>query len=209
MLRYVILRMNFLKLTTLFLFLVTLSFGQEPQVEKYDPNTATLKEQYDYLYKKSGNYQVYKVIERVKINAYWKNVEDSLKMLHTDMASRTSTIAEQKSKIASLESSLEEVNLNNTALTEEKDSISFFGANWEKGKYKTLMWSLVLGLVALVAFAFMRFVNSNRITKNTKKRVNELESEFETYKKTAISREQEIKRELQNYINKLSDITGA
>lgn len=201
--------MNFLKLTTLFLFLTTLSFGQAPQVEKYDPNTATLKEQYDYLYKKSGNYQVYKVIEKVKINAYWKNIEDSLKILHSDMAKKASTISEQGEKITSLESNLEGVNLNNVALTEEKDSISFFGSNWEKGKYKTFMWSLVLGLVALVVFAFMRFINSNRITKNTKKRVNEIETEFETYKKTAIGREQEIKRELQNYINKLSDITGA
>lgn len=200
--------MNFLKLTILFLFLATFSFGQAPEVEKYDPNTATLKEQYDHLYKKSGNYQVYKVIERTKINAYWKNVADTLSNLHTSMAKKAATIEEQKSKIQSLESGLEEVNLNNTALTEEKDSISFFGSNWQKGKYKTLMWSLVLGLLGLVAFAFMRFINSNRITKNTKKRVNELESEFETYKKTAISREQEIKRELQNYINKLADLSG-
>ena len=71
------------------------------------------------------------------------------------------------------------------------------------------MWSLVLGLIALVAFAFMRFMNSRKVTRSTKARVEELETEFESYKKTAINREQEIKRELQNYINKLSDITGA
>ncbi|NND78185.1 MAG: tRNA (guanine-N1)-methyltransferase [Flavobacteriales bacterium] len=198
-----------MKNVAILLFTVIISstyFAQEPTA--YDPSKATLKEQFDEMYRKSNNYQDYKVVKKVRLNAYWKNISDTLKTLNVKITDHAKKINEQANEISILKNSAQEAEDNISTLTAEKDGISFMGSLWSKSKYKTTMWTIVFALLAGLAFAIIRFLNSNRITKNTRTKLAQVEGEFDTYRKTAIQREQEIKRELQDYINKVADLTG-
>ena len=108
----------------IFLLLFNTAQAQE---ESYDPARASLKEQFDHLYKKSNNYQDYKVIKRVKLNGYWKNVQDTLLLLHQEISAGLQSINKQREQIEKLEASVTSTNEENLQLKEEKASISFLG----------------------------------------------------------------------------------
>lgn len=196
------------KMTALLcLSIFSVSFSAQ-QAEPIDLNKGSLEEHYNDLYKKSNNYQDYKVIKKTKINNFWKNVSDSLDVQQSKLVANNKKLNGQASEIEVLKTAEGELKANIASLTEEKDGISFFGTIWTKQKYKTTMWTLVFLLLGLLAFVIVRFLNSNRITRNTKVKLAEVEGEFDGFRKTAILREQEIKRELQDYINKVADLTG-
>ena len=196
---------KFFVLTCLLVWVV--SFNAQETV-MIDLSKASLEEQYNELYNKSNNYQDYKVVKKVKINGFWKNVSDSLDLVYGKLVTGNKKINEQAAEINSLRSADNELKANIATLTEEKDGIDFMGSLWTKQKYKSTMWFLVFLLLGLLIFAIIRFLNSNRITRNTRAKLSGVEGEFEAFRKTAIHREQEIKRELQDYINKVADLTG-
>ena len=60
------------------------------------------------------------------------------------------------------------------------------------------------GLLALLLFFIFKFKNSNAITKAAKNAQANLEMEFKEHRRVAIEREQKVKRQLQDLINKNS-----
>src|SRR5690606_214534 len=108
----------------------------------------------------------------------------------------------QNTEIASLKGELQESNDHVSTLTNERDSISFFGVLIDKTTYKATMWGIV-GLLAVVLFFFIyKFKNSNAVTHSARKALSELEQEYEDHRKKALEREQKVRRQLQDEINK-------
>ncbi|MEM7162019.1 MAG: hypothetical protein AAF487_06195 [Bacteroidota bacterium] len=199
--------MKFL-IPVLFFFFCLVCSAQNSSSGTNDPSKATLEQQFENLYKKSNNYQKYKVVEKVKLNGFWQNIADSLKQFNSTIAENRSEITKQAASIDALNGQIDDLNEQNAQLTEEKDGIYFMGSLWNKAKYKSFMWTLLAVLLLTSIFVILRFRRSNGITKRTRIKLSEVETEFENYKKSAISREQEVKRELQNYINKFEEIRG-
>jgi len=56
-------------------------------------------------------------------------------------------------------------------------------------------------LVFLIVFIY-KFKNSNAITKAARKSLEETELEFEEHRRVALEREQKVRRQLQDEINK-------
>jgi LPXTG-motif cell wall-anchored protein len=71
-----------------------------------------------------------------------------------------------------------------------------------KTGYNSLMWAIIAGLLGLLLFFIFKFKHSNVITKETKNSFSELENEFKEHRRVALEREQKVKRELQDLINK-------
>jgi len=71
-----------------------------------------------------------------------------------------------------------------------------------KGAYKGLVWTIIAGLLGTLLFFIYRFRNSNLVTVATRNNLEEVQEEFESYKKRALEREQKVRRELQNVLNK-------
>lgn len=80
--------------------------------------------------------------------------------------------------------------------------MSLLGAQMSKTSYNVLMWAIIAGLLALLLFFIYKFKNSNAVTKNAKHALAEIEEEFEEHRKTALDREQKVRRQLQDEINK-------
>ncbi|GAA4278560.1 hypothetical protein GCM10022259_32850 [Aquimarina mytili] len=161
-----------------------------------------IEEQFDIVIQKSGRYQEYKVIKQVWVNKLKANTLDSIKTLESKLKETNLQITKQKSTITGLEESLAKTNEDLTAVTNEKDSMSFFGASITKSTYMTIMWLIVGGLLLLLGFFIFKFKNSNTITQQAKKTLAETEAEFEDHRRRALEREQKVMRKLQDEINK-------
>ncbi|MEM1339207.1 MAG: tRNA (guanine-N1)-methyltransferase [Bacteroidota bacterium] len=175
--------------------------AQQPPVED-----SSIEGQFDALKRKSTNYNQngkrYEVVRLLELNALQKNILDSITLATGTITTLKSTIAENETEISSLNSKLSEATTNLNQLTEEKDSMSFFGTLVAKSTYKLITWSFTLVLLILLALFIYRFRNSNALTKQAKTALVDLEEEYEQHRRRALEREQKISRKLQDEINK-------
>jgi len=203
--------MNYIKpLAVIVLFLVCslTSFAQSNQEEEtLSLDSGTINNQFEYVIKKSSGWkdergQQYKV---TKINWLYElrsHTLDSLKAINKELADTQVTVENQSNEIASLKDTLSntEDDLNKTK--SEKDSMTLFGIQMSKTGYSMVMWAIIAVLAGLLMFFIYKFKNSNTITREAKKSLSELEEEFEEHRKTALEREQKVRRQLQDEINK-------
>ena len=188
----------------LFLFLTNFSYSQtdknkEPKVSL---NSGTIESQFDYLYKKSGSYQEYKVVKKTFFYKIKNNVLDSLKTIKEELESTKQIVVRQENEIKGLKNNLKTTNDNLTGVTKEKDNIKFLGIPLTKAAYNTILWSIITGLIAFLLVFIFKFKASNTITKQANKLLTETEEEFDAYRATSLEREQKVRRELQDELNK-------
>jgi preprotein translocase subunit SecF len=185
-----------------FLFSITLSAQNRAVTVTKSLNEGTIDNQFDYLIKKSNRYQDFKVVKRTWLNQLKKSVGDSLVLLRTELNSTKNLLTEKENEINKLTNSLDTTNKNVTTLNNEKDNINFFGTLISKGLYNTILWSIIgLLILALVTY-ILRFNRSNSITKETNNNFAELEREHESHRQRSLEREQQLRRKLQDEINK-------
>ncbi|MDY7395498.1 tRNA (guanine-N1)-methyltransferase [Aureibaculum sp. 2210JD6-5] len=196
--------MKFAKiLITMLLFTATTGavFAQEEE-EKGSLNSGTIESQFDYLYKKSGKYQEYRVIKTNNLFKFKGNITDTLKLARKKYLESQNVIASQKANIDSLNVKLQATKENLSAVTEEKDSISLLGIPMSKAGYNTILWTIIAALTGLLLFFIGKFKRSNAITVEAKKAKAEIEEEYEGHRQRSIEREQKLRRELQDELNK-------
>ncbi len=189
---------------TLFLLISAPGFAQEEQEEEDKPSLegGTLESQFDYLYRKSSTYQDYKVVKKTSYQKIKSNVLDSLQALNADLNETKKLVEVQASEIKSLKEDLQTTNDNLTSVTREKDQIQFLGIPMTKSSYNSLLWTIIFSLVALLLFFIFKFRSSNAVTVQAQGLLADTEKEFEDYKAKALEREQKVRRELQDELNK-------
>ena len=186
-------------LRILFVFIFTQSIiAQTTTVEQ--PNT--VKNQFIKLYKNSNNYQIYKVVKKNEFLSLQKSILDSIKVIKKDANSKQIKIKEQLKAITSLQTKIDTLNNDLSVSIEKEDAISFIGMPLNKGSYNTILWSIIGGLLIALAFFIFKFNNSYSVTKETKNLLVDVEHEFEQYKRNSIDKEQKLRRQLQDEINK-------
>ena len=189
---------------TFFLLISSAVLGQETETDTPKPslNNGTIESQFDYLYRKSSSYQEYKVVKKTFYQKIKGNVLDSMQALKKDLVDTKKLVEVQGNEIKSLKSDLLTTNDNLISVTKEKDDIKFLGMPMTKASYNSLLWTIIFSLVALLLFFIFRFKSSNTITVQSKNLLNDTEKEFEAYKAKALEREQKVRRELQDELNK-------
>lgn len=170
-------------------------------------NEGTIDNQFEYVLKKSGDFrgtngQMYEAVKRNMLLTLKAHTIDSLKMIHERLGSLNNTVQAQLKEIDGLKSSLSSTQSTLDATNSEKNSMSLLGAQMSKTSYNVLMWIIIAGLLFLLLLFVYKFKNSNVITKNAKHALAEIEEEFEEHRKTALEREQKVRRQLQDEINK-------
>ncbi|MGB5318546.1 tRNA (guanine-N1)-methyltransferase [Eudoraea sp.] len=184
-----------------------LHYAQESDAtEELSLDKGTIESQFQYLYQKSGNYNAegkrYEVVRTINLDKLKKNVLDSVSAARTNAAALKSTISTHEATIESLNTKLKETTDNLTTVTDEKDSMSFLGAQVSKGTYNVILWTIIVGLLLLLLLFVYKFRRSNILTQDAKSNLSELETEYEDHRRRALEREQKISRQLQDEINK-------
>ncbi|MCK0159842.1 tRNA (guanine-N1)-methyltransferase [Allomuricauda sp. F6463D] len=166
----------------------------------------TLRGQFEELERKSGNYRAngirYEVVKLSELYETKNNIFDSIDTANKTIKDLSATIAANKSEIDDLNEKLQDTTNKLNSVTEEKDSISFFGAMISKGAYNFILWSIIFGLFLLLLFFIYRFRNSNFLTQQAKSALADLEEEYQNHRSRALEREQKISRQLQDELNK-------
>ncbi|WP_224490794.1 tRNA (guanine-N1)-methyltransferase [Robertkochia flava] len=194
-------RKNLLTTLVLSLFLSVVVSAQEKE-EEPSLNDGSIDKQFEYIMTEANNYRNYKVVKTAWLNTLKKNTLDSIARLENELASSQDLTSKQKSEIDGLKTELANTNAQLSNVTEEKDSISFFGSLIDKPVYKSIMWGIVAALTLVLLLFIYKFKNANAVTQEAKQSLAELEQEYEEHRRKALEREQKARRQLQDEINK-------
>lgn len=191
-------------LLILFLAISLSNFSQESEVE---PQTIeednSLEGQFDKIYRISTTYQVYKVIGKDKYLELKKNVLDSLKDAKSLISEKENLLKAERDNIKGTKDLLLKTQSELEASKKNENSISLFGTELSKTTYNLSLWSIIIvSLLALFYFIF-KFSQSNVLTKEAQNNLLDVEQEFEQHRKKSLEREQKLRRQLQDEVNKL------
>lgn len=193
-----------LLLITLSLFVFTTTNAQETtnQEDQLSLNEGSIDNQFEFVIRRSNNYQDYKVVKKTWLYSLKAHTLDSLKAIHKDLSDTQKIVDSQALEITDLKTNLSNTKQTLDLTNEEKDNMALFGLQMSKGNYNILMWSIVAALLAMLLLFIYKFKNSNAVTKLAKNSLTETEEEFEEHRRNALEREQKVRRQLQDEINK-------
>lgn len=164
--------------------------------------TETLENQFKTLTSKSNDFREFKNIKHFNLNKFKKNFFDSIAETKKKFDGINAVVVSQKNEINQLKTTVKKASDDFTEIKNDKDSIKLLGISLSKGTYKTILWSIILGLLVSTFFFLFRFKKSNGITKHAKLSLKEVEEEFEQHRKNSLEREQVLRRKLQDEVNK-------
>lgn len=162
----------------------------------------TIDNQFEYVIQKSYNYQEYKNVKKTWLYQLKAHTLDSLKALQIELKTTQNSVDSLAQEIVTLKTNLSETESTLADTNEEKDNMALFGFQMSKNNYNVLMWSIIGALFLLLLIFIYKFRNSNSVTRLAKKSLLETEEEFEEHRRTALEREQKVRRQLQDEINK-------
>jgi hypothetical protein len=182
------------------LLLLTIPFFAQEATNDVQSNT--LEEQFVQVVDKSNNYQDYKIVQKSKIYQLRINILDSIKNLKSTIESTNLEIIQKKNQIDSLTSDLKNTELELANSIEKENAIDFFGIETTKSTYNALMWSIISVLLLSLGLFIFKFRNSNVITKDARNKLIEVEEEFDRHRQKTLEEQQQLRRKLQDEINK-------
>lgn len=191
-----------LRFLTLFILSITLStFSQETTTED-----TTLKGQFDKIYRTSTNYQVYKVISREKYLKLKQNVLDSLEKTKMLTVEKENLLNKEKESVKKTQELLSKTKLDLDLANQKENSISLFGLQLKKITYNLILCGSIVALLIGLIFFIFKFLKSNILTKEAQDNLLFVEQEFDQHRKKSLEREQKLRRQLQDEINKQRNI---
>ncbi|MBO3117328.1 tRNA (guanine-N1)-methyltransferase [Winogradskyella sp. DF17] len=175
---------------------------EEKKEDKLSLNSGTIDNQFEYVIQRSNRYQEFKVVKQTWLYALKAHTLDSLKALHKELSDTQAIVDGQASNIETLQTNLANTQTTLEETEEEKNNMMLFGVQMGKTNYNILMWSIIAALLSLLLFFIYKFKNSNALTREAKLKLDEVETEFEEHRRTALEREQKVRRQLQDELNK-------
>ena len=205
--------MNSIKYTAAFIAIFLFSFSSfaqtEPKVqtETLSLNSGTIDSQFEFIFKKSGNFKgtngaAYEAVKQSWLYTLKAHTLDSLKTVRKNLNDTKAIVKTQAKEITDLKLNLSNTQNSLDQTNDEKNNMALFGMQMSKTNYNVLMWSIIGSLLALLLFFIYKFKNSNSTTKDAQHALAEIEEEFDEHRKTALEREQKVRRQLQDEINK-------
>ncbi len=164
--------------------------------------SGTIDSQFIYLYAISRTQDGIEHVRQANLEQIRKNIADTIKVLTKEISDLKAKDGSQEAAVVAMTDSLSQVRNNLEIAQREKDSFSFIGISLQKSTYSLIMWGFVLLLAAALTFYVYRYNQSHVVTNDTKKAIEELQEEFDQHRKKAMEKEQKLKRQLQDELNK-------
>lgn len=181
------------------------AFGQSTTT-RVPPNgsltSGTIDSQFVYLYAISRTQNGIEHVRRPNLEQIRKNVADTIRLLTKEIVDLKAKDGSQQAAVDAMTDSLVLIQNELRTARQEKDSFSFIGISLQKSTYSLIMWGIVLILAAALALFIYRFNQSHVVTRDIKKAIADLQDEFDQHRKKAMEKEQKLKRQLQDEINK-------
>jgi parvulin-like peptidyl-prolyl isomerase len=164
--------------------------------------SGTIDSQFVYLYAISKSQNGIEHVRQANLERIRKNIADTIQAFTKEIAALKARDGSHRATVEAVTDSLTQARNDLQAAQREKDSFSFIGISLQKGTYSLIMWGIVLLLAVALAFYVYRYNQSHIVTRDTKKAIEDLQADFEQHRKKAMEKEQKLKRQLQDEINK-------
>lgn len=190
-----------MKIKTLLILFMSISFVSFSQQEE-PQNSNSIENQFDEIYRISTTYQTYKVIGKDRYQQLKENVLDSLKNAKNLIIEKENLLKIERNNIENTKNILSTTMLDLETSNKKENSISLFGTQLDKTNYNLLLWGIItVSFLALFYFIF-KFSQSHVLTKKAQNNLLYVEQEFDQHRKRSIEREQKLRRQLQDEVNK-------
>ncbi|MFC4738682.1 hypothetical protein ACFO3U_01610 [Flavobacterium ponti] len=158
------------------------------------------------LIDKSNSFQDYKVIKKASITNFQASLNSYIKQEQSIQTNLENQINANNKEINALEKELKTIKNTNEKLAAEKANINFLGLSISKESYSITMWALFLGALAAAVILFLSFKRANKVTKESKTLLADLEEEYQNYRGVCVEREQSLRRQLFDEVKKSKDL---
>ncbi len=187
---------------SLHLFIFCLLMSVNTFLQKTKNDTLSLSKQFEQVYRRSSSYKDFKVIRKSTFQNLKKNTLDSIKIIDEKLKIESQKNTRLEQEISSVAKIRLEQNLELSEAILEKNTISFVGLKLKKNTFKIIIWSIFFMLIIIICYLAYKLKDGVRITSQAKKELTRVEEEFNSYKKKSLVRDQKLRRQLQDEINK-------
>jgi hypothetical protein len=148
-------------------------------------DSASLDNQLNYIHEKTRVYNDYRAIREDIFLKLKGNVMDSLNSSKLDVEELNSRLTERNFQIETLNSDLSRTKNEKDEAIRNKESLTVFGIHMNKALYSSVMWFIILALVALAAIMTVLFRRSHLVTMQVKNELKSTQEEFDQYRKSS------------------------
>lgn len=183
-------------------FLIALVLGSSLAHAQSDGGKMTIEKSIDSLYNRSSSWEFYKIVKKDRYLNLKKEILDTLAIYKKEIANQSSVI---QIKNDSLKKSKEVIDILSSELNQaiaSKNEIKIVGVTLGKSTYQYIVWGIIGVLIVVLVYFIVKFNQSHVVTKNAQSELEVLEEEFAAHKKKAMTKEQKLRRQLQDEINK-------
>jgi len=165
----------------------------------------TLEQQFDYLHQRTNIYENFRAIREDMFQKVRRNAVDSINQAYQTEQMLRNNLAEAEVLQDSLSQALEETEAARLEAIRNRDTINLLGVSTNKTFYNVLLWSVIAGLVALLAILLIAFKRTHHITRTKTSELNELQREYEDYRKTSRER---FEKQAIDHFNEVKKLKG-
>ncbi len=182
---------------------IPVATGQVTMPEVMD--TGTLRNQLNYIHERTRIYENYRAIREDIFQKMRSNAMDSLEAAKLNINNLDRLLSESNAEIDSLNRDLQTTKDDLALAIKNKNSLSFLGITMSKIYYNTIMWSVIIALIAILTLLFITFSRNRSITVQLRKDLDEIREEFEEYRKTSRERYEKLVVSHFNEIKRLKE----
>ncbi len=187
---------------SLHLFIFCLFMSVNTFLQKTKNDTLSLSKQFEQVYRRSSSYKDFKVIRKSTFQNLKKNTLDSIKIIDEKLKIESQKNTRLEQEISSVAKIRLEQDLELSEAILEKKTISFVGLKLKKNTFKIIIWSIFFMFIIIICYLAYKLKDGVRITSQAKKELTRVEKEFNSHKKKSLVRDQKLRRQLQDEINK-------
>jgi preprotein translocase subunit SecF len=189
--------------TLLLLFLGSNQVNAQPIPEVFDEGT--LDEQFEYLQQRTTIYNNFRAIREDMFRKLRRNTLDTLNIANSQIQSLQQQITVQRNESALLQQQVSELEAERDIAIQSQDSLYLLGMEISKSTYNTIMWSIVGALALILLIMFIFFNRANSVARQKSREMNELQAEYDEYRKTSRER---FERQSIEHFNELKRLRG-
>ncbi len=162
----------------------------------------SINDQFSNLIKESNNYQTYKVVKKDKLELLQRNVASSIAELKNEIDQNNTEVLKQKASVEQLSTDLQKVETELQEALNRENNLEVLGIATNKGTFLNLIGIIIAILFSSLVVLFLRFKKSHSHTKDALNKLEETENELEELRRMSLEREQKVRRQLQDELNK-------
>jgi len=148
-------------------------------------DSALLEAQMDYIHENTRVYNNFRAIRADIFLKMKRNVIDTVNAGKLEVEQLNSRLTERNFQIETLNTDLTRTKNEKDEAIKNLNSLSFLGIQMNKTLYNSIVWFIILGLVALAVILVMLHRRSHQSTKQVKGELQNTQDEFDLYRKSS------------------------